>query len=120
MTQKRDVESNHALVASKGAGEPVTERGSSAAVWREALASTSLGWELALQFGPTILTPVQFKLHLGVLLGHFVDRWLGTGYVFTLGLLALGIISGYYNLLTFVQRLDRRDRRRDTEEEAER
>jgi len=49
-----------------------------------------------------------------------VDRWLGTGYVFTLGLLALGIVSGYYNLLTFVQRLDRRDRRRDTEEEAER
>ena len=108
MTQKRDDESNHALVASEGAGEPITERGSSAAVWREALASTSLGWELALPiFG-------------GVLLGHFVDRWLGTGYVFTLGLLALGIISGYYNLLTFVQRLDRRDRRRDTEEEAER
>ena len=108
MTQKRDVESNRALAASKGAGEPVTERGSSAAVWREALASTSLGWDLALPiFG-------------GVLLGHLVDRWLGTGYVFTLGLLALGIVSGYYNLLTFVQRLDRRDRRRVKKEEAER
>jgi F0F1-type ATP synthase assembly protein I len=109
VTQKRDVEPDHAPVASEeGAGKPAAGRGASAAVWREALASTSLGWDLALPiFG-------------GVLLGHLVDRWLGTGYVFTLGLLVLGIIAGYYNLLTFVQRLDRRDRRRDSEEETER
>lgn len=58
----------------------------------------SLGWELAL------------PIFAGVLLGHFLDRWLDTGLTFTLGLLVLGIGLSYYNLARFIRRVDRRDR----------
>ena len=67
-------------------------------LWREALVALSLGWELAL------------PIFAGVLIGHFLDRWLGTGLDFTLGLLVLGIGLGYYSLARFIQRVDRRDR----------
>ena len=67
-------------------------------LWREAVVAMSLGWDLAVPiFG-------------GVLLGHFLDRWLGTGYVFTLGLLVLGIAIGYYNVARFIQRVEARER----------
>jgi predicted F0F1-ATPase subunit len=47
---------------------------------------TALGWEIALPiFG-------------GVILGYNLDRWLETNYMFTLGLLGLGIFIGYYNI----------------------
>jgi F0F1-type ATP synthase assembly protein I len=69
-----------------------------APLWREALGATSLGWDLAVPiFG-------------GVLLGHFLDRWLETGYVFTLGLLLLGVVTGFYNVFRAVQRLEARER----------
>lgn len=66
------------------------------ASWQEALRAMSLGWDLALPiFG-------------GVLLGHLLDRWLGTGHIFTLGLLTLGIGVGYYNVVRFIRRIDRK------------
>jgi predicted F0F1-ATPase subunit len=47
---------------------------------------TTLGWEIALPiFG-------------GVILGFYLDRWLNTTYMFTLSLLGLGIMIGYYNI----------------------
>ncbi|MFU8826186.1 MAG: AtpZ/AtpI family protein [Brevefilum sp.] len=47
---------------------------------------TTLGWEIALPiFG-------------GVILGFYLDRWLKTTYMFTLSLLGLGIMIGYYNI----------------------
>ena len=53
----------------------------------------TLGWELALPiFG-------------GTLGGYALDRWLGTGYVFTLGLMVMGVVAGFYNLWRFNQRL---------------
>lgn len=62
-------------------------------LWREALTALSLGWDLALPiFG-------------GVLAGYWLDRWLGTGHVFTLGLLVLGVGIGYYNVARFIRRL---------------
>jgi len=68
------------------------------ASWRQALTAISLGWDLALPiFG-------------GVLLGHLLDRWLGTGHIFTLGLLMLGIGVGYFNVARFIQRIDRKGR----------
>jgi len=61
------------------------------AAWREALKVTSLGWDLALPiFG-------------GVLLGHWLDRRLDTGYVFTLGLMMLGVFTGFYNVIRSIQ-----------------
>ena len=75
------------------------------AAWREALAATSLGWDLALPiFG-------------GVLLGHLLDRQLDTGYVFTLGLLVLGIGTGFYNVARSIQRIEARERRRAAAED---
>ncbi len=73
-------------------------------VWSTALAATSLGWDLALPiFG-------------GVLLGHFLDRWLDTGYAFTLGLLILGIVTGFYNVARAIRREIARDQRRVEQE----
>jgi ATP synthase protein I len=67
-------------------------------LWREAVVAMSLGWDLAV------------PIFAGVLLGHFLDRWLGTGYVFTLGLLMLGIATGYYNVARFIRRVEARER----------
>jgi F0F1-type ATP synthase assembly protein I len=68
-------------------------------IWREALRATSLGWDLALPiFG-------------GVLIGYLLDRALGTTYIFTLGLLFLGIGTGFYNVLRSIRRLEERCRR---------
>ena len=62
---------------------------------RESLQAMSLGWDLAVPiFG-------------GVLLGYLLDRWLATGYKFTLGLLMLGIGVGYYNVARFIRRVDK-------------
>jgi F0F1-type ATP synthase assembly protein I len=69
-------------------------------LWRESLTAMTLGWDLALPiFG-------------GTLLGYALDRWLETGHVFTMGLLMLGIMIGYYNVARFIQRINRLDRRR--------
>jgi predicted F0F1-ATPase subunit len=68
--------------------------------WRDALTTTSLGWDLALPiFG-------------GVLLGHLLDRSFHTGYAFTLGLLMLGVVTGMYNVVRAIRRQIARDRRR--------
>jgi len=78
-----------------------------APLFHEAVAAMSLGWDLAVPiFG-------------GVLLGHFLDRWLGTGYVFTLGLLMLGIAVGYYNVARFIRRMEAHERQRTKEENRE-
>ncbi len=75
------------------------------ALWREALRAISLGWDLALPiFG-------------GVLLGQLLDRWLGTGHIFTLGLLMLGISVGYYNVARFVRRIDKKRIDEEAQEE---
>jgi len=70
------------------------------ATWRQALAALTIGWDLALPiFG-------------GVLLGHHLDRRLGGGYTFTIGLLVLGLVVGVYNVARTLQRELRRDRLR--------
>jgi len=67
----------------------------------------SLGWDLAVPiFG-------------GVLLGYLLDRWLATGYMFTLGLLMLGIGVGYYNVARFIRRVDRRSAEESTQEQEQ-
>ncbi len=77
------------------------------ALGREALTSTTLGWELALPiFG-------------GVLLGHTIDRWLGTGHGFTTGLLLFGVVSAYYNLVRFIQRLNAKEKHEQGQDEAD-
>ena len=62
-------------------------------IWRESISSISLGWELAI------------PIFAGVISGQLLDRFLGTTYIFTLGLLLLGIISGYYNVGKAIQRV---------------
>jgi predicted F0F1-ATPase subunit len=64
-------------------------------LWRETIKAMVLGWDLAL------------PIFLGVLAGHFLDRWLGTVYIFTIGLLVAGIGVGYYNIARYIRRLDR-------------
>jgi F0F1-type ATP synthase assembly protein I len=71
--------------------------------WREAMMAMSLGWELAV------------PIFVGVLLGNLMDRWLGTDYIFTIGLLVAGIAAGYYGVARSIGRIERR-RRKDDEE----
>jgi ATP synthase protein I len=66
---------------------------------QETARASSLGWELAL------------PIFLGVLIGHFLDRWLGTRYIFTLGLLLFGVFAGFYSILRFSRWMDARERR---------
>jgi predicted F0F1-ATPase subunit len=55
------------------------------------LALTSIGWELALPiFG-------------GLLTGYFIDRRLDTGFTFTLILLIVGVLIGYYSLYKYIE-----------------
>ena len=74
---------------------------------REGLGVLSLGWDLAL--------PIVG----GVLLGHFLDQRLGTSYTFTLGLLVLGVMIGYFNLSRLIRRLNRQDEQRKRQMEQE-
>lgn len=76
-------------------------------LWREALRATTLGWDLVL------------PIFVGTLVGYFLDRWLDTGHIFTLGLLVLGIAVGYYNVARFVQRLNAQIRAQQAREEEE-
>ncbi len=63
-------------------------------VGKEAARATTLGWDMALPiFG-------------GVLLGAFLDRKLGSGYIFTVGLLFAGVGLGFFNLWRFEKRLE--------------
>jgi F0F1-type ATP synthase assembly protein I len=68
-------------------------------MWREALRATSLGWDLAL------------PIFAGVLSGYLLDHALGTTYIFTLGLLVLGIATGFYNVIRSIRRMDEHCRR---------
>ena len=83
-------------------------------LWREGLRALTLGWDLAV------------PIFSGVLLGSLMDRWLGTGHLFTLGLLMLGVMISYYNLGRVIQRLKKLDdarekdrNRMDTQDEEE-
>ena len=70
------------------------------ATWRQALTALTIGWDLALPiFG-------------GVLIGHYLDRRLASGYVFTIGLLILGLVVGVYNVARTLQRQLRGDQLR--------
>jgi len=74
---------------------------------REAVRATTLGWELAVPiFG-------------GVLLGHFLDKQLGTGYTFTVGLLFAGVGVGFYNIWRFSQDVDARQQQIKARREKE-
>lgn len=72
-------------------------------LWRESIRAMVLGWDLAL------------PIFMGVLAGYFLDKWLGTVYIFTIGLLVAGIAIGYYNIGRFIQRLNRITKHRDEE-----
>lgn len=72
-------------------------------LWRETIKAMALGWDLAV------------PIFAGVLIGYFLDKYLGTVYIFTIGLLVAGIAVGYYNVGRFIQRLDRIDKQRQEE-----
>jgi len=73
-------------------------------IWSEALVAMSLGWDLAIPiFG-------------GVLLGHYLDKWLITTYEFTIGLLVMGVAISYYNLGRFIQKNAEKNKRKTKDE----
>jgi len=71
---------------------------------QEGFGVLTIGWDLAI------------PIFAGVLVGHALDVWLGSGYLFTLGLLTLGVIVAYFNLLRLIQR-DRQDQEKKRREE---
>jgi len=76
------------------------------ALLREGSRVLAIGWDLAVPiFG-------------GVLSGHFLDQRLGTRYTFTLGLLVLGVVIGYFNLSRLILRLDQQDQQQKQEKQG--
>ncbi len=74
---------------------------------QETARASTLGWELAL------------PIFIGVLLGYYLDRQLGTKYTFTIGLLMAGIGAGFYNIWSFASRIDARQKRLREERRVE-
>ncbi len=72
---------------------------------REGLGILTIGWDLAI------------PIFAGVLIGHALDSWLETTYLFTLGLLTMGVMIAYYNLARLIHRLNVQDRKRKQEKE---
>ncbi len=58
---------------------------------------------LVTQIGLSIITPIL----LGVYLGGFIDKKLGTEMVFTLIFIILGAVSGFLNLFKLVNKKDK-------------
>ena len=74
---------------------------------QETARASTLGWDLAL------------PIFIGVLLGYYLDRQLGTKYTFTIGLLMVGIGAGFYNIWSFASRIDARQKRLREKRRAE-
>jgi ATP synthase protein I len=91
----------------KRPGDKEKGRGSWGILWREGMLAMALGWELAI------------PIFVGVLLGNLLDRWLGTGYIFTIGLLVAGVAAGYYSVARTVARIERRQRKDDERKDDE-
>ena len=87
----------------KRPGDKEKGRSSWGIIWREGMMAMALGWELAI------------PIFVGVLLGNLLDRWLGTGHIFTIGLLMAGVAAGYYSVARTVARIERRQRKDDEE-----
>ena len=66
----------------------------------------SLGWDLAI------------PIFSGVLLGHYLDKWLSTTYEFTIGLLVFGVAVSYYNLGRFIQKTADKRRNKSRSDEG--
>jgi F0F1-type ATP synthase assembly protein I len=74
-------------------------------LWREGLRAITLGWDLAV------------PIFAGVFFGSFLDRWLGTQTIFTLGLMMAGVMIAFYNLGKTIQRLRDLDQVRELEKQ---
>jgi predicted F0F1-ATPase subunit len=60
--------------------------------WKHVANMTSVGWSTVLPIAG------------GVLLGHYLDRYTGSKYVWTVGLLVGGIMVAFYNLYHILTR----------------
>lgn len=73
-------------------------------IWQDLSSALTIGWTLAL--------PIVG----GALAGYFLDKWFGTKYIFTIGLMVFGIMSGFYNLFKVIRKYDQPDK--DEEDNA--
>ena len=51
---------------------------------------------------------MALPIFAGVLGGYYLDLWLGTRYIFTMGLLFAGVAAGFYNVLRFARELEKK------------
>jgi ATP synthase protein I len=61
-------------------------------LWTQIARVSTLGWMVAL------------PIALGAIVGHLLDRWLGTGITWALALLGLGILVAGYGLWSELRR----------------
>jgi ATP synthase protein I len=50
---------------------------------------------------------------IGLAMGYYLDKWLGTSPIFTLFLMGMGIISGFRNVFIITRRELKRQQRED-------
>lgn len=65
----------------------------------------SVAWASSLGF------IIALSIIIGLVIGHYLDKWLNTKPYFTLIFMVLGIISGFYNVLRMLLSGDKNNKK---------
>jgi F0F1-type ATP synthase assembly protein I len=74
-------------------------------IWRTALSTINLGWEMAL------------PIFMGVLLGNYLDKLTDNRFNLTISLLFFGIFISFYNYSRIIKKFDQKDEKNQNDNE---
>jgi F0F1-type ATP synthase assembly protein I len=74
-------------------------------IWRTALSTVNLGWEMAL------------PIFMGVLLGNYLDKLTDNRFNLTISLLFFGIFISFYNYSRIIKKFDQKDEKNQNDNE---
>jgi F0F1-type ATP synthase assembly protein I len=74
-------------------------------IWRTALSTINLGWEMAL------------PIFMGVLLGNYLDKLTDNRFNLTISLLFFGIFISFYNYSRIIKKFDQKDEKKQNDNE---
>lgn len=53
---------------------------------------------------PLLATSVPFSIVIGFLIGHVLDKWLGTGPIFLIAFIIMGVIAGFRQISKYIKK----------------
>ena len=74
-------------------------------IWRTALSTINLGWEMAL------------PIFMGVLLGNYLDKLTDNRFNLTISLLFFGIFISFYNYSRIIKKFDQKVEKKQNDNE---